>query len=119
MDFADKFRIWVLEKYGSISKGAEALEMRQSELSRYLTRGINPGIKLLTKLNKHKAPIIWFLGFSDDKVNQNDEKDNVIIMLENEIGMMRKQIEELQKELIKYQVKLSKVKETLKDTFLE
>jgi len=61
MDFGQKLKMWIIEKFGTVSNGAEAFGTDQASMSRYITGGRFPGFEFFKKLAKYDAPIYWLL----------------------------------------------------------
>jgi transcriptional regulator with XRE-family HTH domain len=72
MDFTQKLRLFA-EKFGGISKLAEALGIAQPSLSRYLSGEVKPGLDFIIKLKDLGCDINWLLS-EDDKSPPGTEK---------------------------------------------
>lgn len=107
MRFGEKLRIWLLLEFGTISKAAEIFEMKQGDLSRYVTGKREPGYKFFVKIAKYKAPLHWMLTETDEEIIMEDYSKEMIEKLTKELLQKNKK-------LVYYQEKLEENKEQLK-----
>lgn len=101
MDLGSKIKYYLVTKYKSIQKGADALKITRQQLYPYFNNDVEPGASFLKKLFKDGCDINWLL--SDDV-----ESEERLIIMEKKIeyGVELQQGEELKKSLkqIKSQV---------------
>lgn len=107
MNFVEKLRIFA-EKFGSISAMAEALDIAQPSLSRYLSGEVKPGLDFIMKLKDLGCDINWLLSDSPDPPPETNQllqarlkeleeenarlRDSIsrMVLLAKEIGQQKK-----------------------------
>lgn len=86
MIFEEKLKYWAENKFGKLKLFAEAMGIKQSTLSRYLSGEQRPGFEFLYKLSKLGCDINWLL--SDDEELRtdvvNEPKSDYMEMLKKE-----------------------------------
>ncbi len=85
MSFGNKLKYYAKQYFGSIKKFAEALEIPETSLHRYINGSVEPGRSFFQKLQDLGCDINWLL--SDDE-NPPPETD----------ALLKKRIEELEEE---------------------
>lgn len=110
--FGPKLRIWLIDHFKTLMAAAEALDMRQGDLSKYLSGKREPGFKFFAKIIKFNAPLYWLL--KEDDAPTIDDKDIAIKNLDKKITMLILEIELLKTENKNLQNKLAEVQPQLR-----
>lgn len=92
MTIGQKLRIFGEEKFGSVSKLAEAIDMKPSSFYKYLNDETTPGGDILSKLLRLGCDLNWLLSQDDTSPPANHIFIYKIKQLEEENRLLRDNI---------------------------
>jgi len=104
MTLGDKMRFWGKQKYGKLKDFADALEIKQPDLTAYLNNEVVPGGNLLRRLHKLGCDINWLLSEDVGTIHEPTATygDNLYIenqRLKNTLEKLKTILNNLDKEL--------------------
>lgn len=83
MEFRDRLKDWLKQKYGNINKAAIAFDMPPITLHRYTTGVNSPGMPFLLKLRELGCDINWLL--------TGETQDEHLKKMQDEIEELKKE----------------------------